>query len=37
MADGHSSKLTYWIVGAIVAAVAFSLALPHLPGAGFGR
>ena len=32
-ADGHSSKLTYWIVGAIVAAVTFSLLLPKLPGA----
>ena len=33
MAEKHSSTLTYWIVGAILVAVAFSLALPYLPGA----
>lgn len=33
--NGHSNSLTYWIVGAIVAAIAFSLALPAMTSAVF--
>lgn len=33
----HGNTLTYWIVGAIVAAIAFSLALPKLVSQDFGH
>lgn len=35
--SGHSSSLTYWIVGAIFAAIGFSLALPQMVSLEFGR
>lgn len=28
--SGHGSNLTYWICGAIVAAIALALTLPHV-------